>query len=314
MRSHAALIAQITSDRLQRIQQQTHSLKRQLLEFIQEDESQLESEHVVADDLQQQLSLCQQERDNALAECECACEAAAKANSEYVITSELLLTHKLQVTSLMDELECRRQQLVQLSSSHDALKRQFDKASAALVSHQQVAACNNELQHMVASAEAVSADTSSALETTQRQLQAAMDEAEFAVAAKNASDHTCEAALRQLEQSAKIQSKLKERILELTKSLSELKLELQSIRNEQGHSSQDATDLRRSLSAAVLEVGQLTAALDSTQFKAMQQDAALLAANRELALKEDSILVILNSLETAGKERQRLQLQALFLD
>jgi tRNA threonylcarbamoyladenosine modification (KEOPS) complex Pcc1 subunit len=312
-RAFAALNAKVTSDRLRCIQEQTHALKQQLLEFMQDDQSLHDGGDNVETVLQRELFLCQQQRDAALAECDCACEAAAVAKSENFKTSELLLVHQLQVSNLMEELEQQKQNVLQLSMSHDALKLQLDKASAALVSQDQVMACNAELQRMVASAEAVSADTSSLLEGVQRQLQAALAEADASAAAKVVANQTYEAALRQLEQNTSIQSKQKERIQELSKSLSEANLELQSVQNGQSHSSQEVSDLKRSLAASVVHAGQLQETLDSLQSRAFQHESDLAAATRELCAKEEYIRVLLESLESSGKERQRLKLQVMLL-
>jgi chromosome segregation ATPase len=197
--------------------------------------------------------------------------------------------------------------------SHDALKLQLDKASAAVVSHDQVIACNSELQRMVASAEGVSADTSSLLEGVQRQLQAALADAEVSAAAKVVANQTCEAALRQLEQNTSILSKQKEHIQELSNSLSEAKLELQFVQNGQSHSSQEVSDLKRSLAASVVHAGQLQETLHTLQSRAFQHESDLAAATRELCAKEEYIRVLLESLELSGKERQRLMLQVLLL-
>lgn len=312
-RAFAALNAKVTSDRLRSIQEQTHALKQQLLEFMQDDQSLHDGGNNVETVLQRELFLCQQQRDAALAECDCACEAAAASKSENFKTSELLLVHQLQVSNLMEELEQQKQNVLQLSMSHDALKLQLDKASAALVSQDQVMACNAELQRMVASAEAVSADTSSLLEGVQRQLQAALAEADASAAAKVVATQTYEAALRQLEQNTSIQSKQKERIQELSKSLSEANLELQSVQNGQSHSSQEVSDLKRSLAASVVHAGQLQETLDSLQSRAFQHESDLAAATRELCAKEEYIRVLLESLESSGKERQRLKLQVMLL-
>jgi hypothetical protein len=311
-RSFTALTTQLTSDRLSRIQEQTLALKNQLLEFMEEDESRLEHENIEQIELRQQLVTCRQERDSALIECEFACEAAAAAKSENIKSAELMLTYRLQISHLTDELECYRQQCLQVNILHDDMKLQCDQATASLVCQQQILTCNSELQRMVASADAVAAGTSTALESVQCKLQAALAEAELLTAAKVAADATCEAVLRQLEQSSSIQSQQKESIRELSNSLSGTKLELHSVLSEHDRTLQEILELKRSLSASILQIGQLTDALEANQTQAMQRDAAFTSLTRELSSKDEYIRVLMESLESSGKERQRLKMQVQF--
>jgi hypothetical protein len=211
----------------------------------------------------------------------------------------------------MRELEQERQKVFHLSSMRDALQAELDQTCAALVSQQQLAACNSELHRMVASAEAVSVDTSSVLETVQHQLRAALSDAECSAAAKSNADRTCEAALRQLEQSTSIQMKQKERILELTSSLNETKSELQSILHRNNHTSQEVLDLKRSLASSVLQIADLQEASDKLRSKLMSQDATIVASTQELSVKEEYIRALQKTLESLGKERRKLQLQVL---
>ncbi len=308
-RTYAAMTGKFTSDRLRRIQEQTHELKKQLLEFMQENENSFECNDHEQSDLQQQLAVCRNERDRALTECEHACEIAAKAKAEYFQASELLLNHQLQVTHLMNELEREKQQLIVISNSREALRAEFDEMSATLVAHQQVMACNSELQRMVVSAEAVSLDYSLVIENAQNQVRAALADSERSASAKTAADRSCEAALRQLEQSTNVQVKQKERILELTTSLNEAKTELQHVLQTKDVASQEVLDLKRSLSSSILQIGQLQEALDNLQDKARLQDMAVVATTRELSAKEEYIRVLLQTLESSGKERQRLEFQ-----
>ena len=310
-RAYTALTGKFTSDRLRRIQEQARALKSQLLDLMQEDETSPECNNSEQNNLQIQLEECRKERDSALIESEYACEVAATAKAEHLRDSELLLNIQLQVSHLMRELEQERQNVFHLSSLRDALKAELDQTCAALVSHQQLAACNSELHRMVASAEAVSVDTSSVLETVHHQLRAALSDAESSAAAKSTADRTCEAALRQVEQSTSMQMKQKERILELTSSLNETKSELQSILHRNNHTSQEVLDLKRSLASSVLQIADLQEASDKLRSKLMSQDAAIVASTQELSVKEEYIRALQKTLESLGKERRKLQLQVL---
>jgi chromosome segregation ATPase len=300
-------------DHIQELSNSLSKTKFELQSILNEQDRKSQEVEDLKRSLQQELDSCRQERDSALTKLENACKAAATAESENIKLSELLLTHQLQISHLTDEVERQRQHILQLGSSCDGLRAQLDETTAALVSQQKLVTCNSELQRMIASADAATADTSTVLESVKLQLQAALAEGEVLAEAKVVADRKCEAAFRQLEQSTSMQSKQKDHIQELSNSLSKTKFELQSILNEQDRKSQEVEDLKRSLTASIVQTGQLTQELEVLQTQAMEYEAAFKDKCREFSTQEQYIRVILESLELSGKERHMLELQVLFV-
>jgi hypothetical protein len=270
-RSYATLIGEIMSGRFERIQQQTCLLKSQLLQLMQEDACPTDSEGLGQSLLQNQLDLCQQQRDTALAECDAACEAAASAKSEFMKCSQLVQSYKMQVESLMEERDRQREEFMQLNRVHAALIVEYEKAAATLISNQHVVACNLELQRILASQEMSRAENATALEKTQQQLQVALNEVELSKFAKSSADGSCQAALEHLEQSVIVQSKQKERISQLTKLLNEMSAALQFSYGGTAQS-RDFEDLKRSLAATVRQCEELALSSHSLRLSAHSAD------------------------------------------